>query len=71
MISITLAFVLATALAMLFRHTRPLGILGVFVLVVLSPVIFGGLLLVAGVIYFFVRRRRGVGVAPRRLPRLD
>ena len=71
MLTVSFAFVLATALALAFKQTRALGVVGVFVLLCISPLIVGGLLLVAGVVYFFARRRRSASVASRRLPRLD
>ena len=58
MLSITLAAVAATALCLLFTSTRALGAIGVFVLVALSPAVFGTLLLLAGVAYLFYNKRR-------------
>ena len=49
MLTITFAFVVATALFFLFERTRWMGVVGVFVLLCINPLLFTGLLLIAGV----------------------
>lgn len=69
MLSITLAAVAATALCLLFTSTRALGAIGVFVLVALSPAVFGPLLLLAGVAYLFcIKRQKPSGDAKAGAP---
>jgi hypothetical protein len=57
MLSVTVAAVVATVLFMLFRSTRALGIVGVFVLVAISPIVFGGLVLLTGLVYYLAFMR--------------
>ena len=54
MLTVTFAFVVATALLFLFASTRALGVVGVFVLLCIDPLLFGGIL-----------RRGGAGLLPR------
>ena len=66
MLTVTFAFVVATALFFLFRQTRWMGVVGVFVLLCISPLFFGGLLLLVGVAYYFLFRRRIFPIVPQR-----
>jgi len=66
MLTVSFAFVLATALALAFKQTRALGVVGVFVLLCISPLIVGGLLLVAGAVYCMILLRRSHPAAPMR-----
>jgi len=59
MLSVTVAAVMATVLFMLFRSTRALGVVGVFVLVAISPIVFGGLVLLTGLVYYLAFGRPG------------
>ena len=54
MSNVTFAFVAATALFFLFKETRWMGVVGAFILVSLYPLIFGSVLLLAGVVYALV-----------------
>jgi len=56
MFTVTVAFVVATALFFMFASTRALGIVGVFILLCLQPLVFGGLLLVGALAYFLFFR---------------
>jgi hypothetical protein len=59
MLSVTFAFLVATALFLSFATTRALGVVGVFVLLCLQPLLFGGLLALAGFVYYaFFRKKR-------------
>ena len=50
MSNVTFAFVAATTLFFLFKETRWMGVVGVFILVCLYPLTIGGILLLAGLI---------------------
>jgi len=65
MLSVTFAFVVATALLFLFASTRALGVVGAFVLLCISPLVFGGLLAFAALVYYFAFRRPGREVISR------
>ena len=65
MLTVTFAFVVATALFFLFRQTRWMGVVGVFVLLCISPLFFGGLLLLVGVAYYLLLPTKDL---PDRLP---
>jgi len=52
------ALVVCTALCLAFKESRGLGILGVFVLLIIAPLVFGSLLVVAGLLYFLFGRSR-------------
>ena len=54
MSNVTFAFVAATTLFFLFKETRWMGVVGVFILVCLFPLIFGSVLLLAGLIYLLI-----------------
>ena len=71
MLTITFAFVVATALFFLFDRTRWMGVVGVFVLLCIKPLFFTGLLLIAGVALYFIFFRRKHHVLPKQLPRRD
>jgi hypothetical protein len=70
MLSVTFAFLVATVLFFCFRNTRWMGVLGVFVLLTINPVVFGALLIVALLIYFKSIRRRYYPL-PTLIPRED
>ena len=70
MLTITFAFVVATCLFFLFERTRGMGVIGVFVLLCINPLLFTGLLLLAVAIYF-IYLRRIIHVSPKSLPRRD
>ncbi len=71
MLTITFAFVVATSLFFLFERTRWLGVIGVFVLLCISPLLFSALLLLAGAAFYFIYVRRKLYVPPKSLPRRD
>jgi len=52
MLTITFAFVVATALFFLFDRTRWMGVVGVFVLLIINPLFFTGLFLLLGVAFY-------------------
>ena len=58
MVTITFAFVVATTLFFLFERTRWMGVVGVFVLLCINPLLFTGLLLIAGAVLYFIFLRR-------------
>ena len=57
MTTLTIALIVCTALCLAFKESRGLGIVGVFALIFIAPLVFGSLLVVAGVIYYFLVRR--------------
>ena len=65
MLSVTFAFVVATALLFLFASTRALGVVGAFILLCLQPLVFGGLLALVGLVYYAFLRRRRYELLPR------
>jgi hypothetical protein len=58
LLTVTFAFVVATALLFLFASTRPLGVVAAFVGLCISPLLFGGLLLAAALGYYLVAAER-------------
>lgn len=58
MLTVTFAFVVATALLFLFASTRPLGVVGVFALLCINPLVFGGVLAVALLVWGLVQAER-------------
>lgn len=65
MLTVTFAFVVATVLFMLFRQTRWMGVVGVFVLLCISPLVFGGLLLLCVVLYYLLFGRPAYELLPK------
>lgn len=57
MLTVSFAFVVATVLFFMFRQTRWMGVIGVFVLLCISPLFFTFLLLLAGAIYWLFFRK--------------
>ena len=70
MLTVSFAFVVATALFLLFKQTRWMGVVGIFVLLCISPLVFGGLLLGAGLIYYLLFGRRNSNPITRSPPAL-
>ena len=60
MVTVAFAFVTATAMFFIFERTRWMGIVGVFVLLCINPVLFGGLLLIIGGVICLVYFRRKI-----------
>ena len=53
------ALIVCTALCLLWKESRGLGIMGVAALIFIAPLLFGSLLVIAGLIYYlFFRRSR-------------
>ena len=71
MLTITFAFVVATALFFLFERTRWMGVVGVFVLLCINPLFFTGLFLLAGVAFYFIYIRSNKYEPTKPLPRRD
>jgi hypothetical protein len=71
MLTITFAFVVATALFFLFERTRWMGVVGVFVLLCINPLFFTGLFLLAGVAFYFIFIRSRKHEPTKPLPRRD
>lgn len=71
MLTITFAFVVATCLFFLFERTRWMGVVGVFVLLCINPLLFTGLLLLAGGAAYFFLQRRNDHELRKPLPRRD
>lgn len=57
MLSVAYAFVIATALFLAFKQTRWMGIIGIFVLLAISPLIVSCILLAAGAAAWLLFRR--------------
>ena len=68
MLTVTFAFVVATALLFAFPRTRWMAVVGIFVLLCIEPLLFSGLLLLAGAAYYFFFVRRTYHVIPNALP---
>ena len=59
MTTLTVALIVCTALCLLWKESRGLGIVGVFALIFIAPLLFGSLLVVAGLVYYvFFHRSR-------------
>ena len=71
MLTITFAFVVATALFFLFDRTRWMGVIGVFVLLIINPLFFTGLFLLLGVAFYFIFLRSNKNGPPKLFPRRD
>jgi len=65
MLTVTFAFVVATALFFMSRTTRWMGVVGVFVLLCISPLVFGSLLLLVALVYYLAFKRPAYEVIPR------
>ena len=57
MLTVTFAFVVATALFLFFKQTRWMGVVGVFVLLCLSPLVFGAVVLLAALLAYWAFRQ--------------
>lgn len=68
MLTISFAFVVATALFFLFERTRWMGVVGVFVLLCIHPLLFIGLSLLCGWAFYHFKRSTD-HVLPKSLPR--
>lgn len=64
MLTVIVALVVCTALCLAFKESRSLGILGVGVLLCIAPLVFGSLLVVAGLIYCLLVRRPACELIP-------
>lgn len=71
MLTITFAFVVATALFFVFERTRGMGVIGVFVLLCINPLFFSALFLLAGLAVYLIFYRRNKYDPPKPLPRRD
>ena len=71
MLTITFAFVVATCLFFLFERTRWMGVIGVFVLLCINPLLFSALFLLAGGAFNFFYSRRLNYVPTKPLSRRD
>jgi hypothetical protein len=58
MLTITFAFVVATCLFLWFSQTRALGVVGVFILLCINPLLFGGLLVLGAYVWNRWLRKR-------------
>jgi hypothetical protein len=68
MLTITFAFVVATCLFLVFSQTRALGVVGVFILLCINPVLFGLLFLSGAYVWNKLFRKRYYPLA-RLLPK--
>ena len=73
MIGVTLALVAATLICLFFEATQLLGVVGVALLVYLHPLLFGALLVLGCVTFYFIHRnqRRKHHALPRPDTRRD
>jgi len=55
--TLTVALIVCTALCLIWKESRGLGIVGVFALIFIAPLLFGSLLLVGGLIYYLLFRK--------------
>ena len=67
MFRLAYAFVVATALLFAFPRTRWMGVVGIFCLLAISPVIFSGVLLFSGAGYYLYRQRKKRLATPKAL----
>jgi phosphate/sulfate permease len=65
MLTVTIAFVVATALFLVFKQTRWIGVVGVFILLCLSPLVFGAVALLAALIVYLAVRQPRYELIPR------
>ena len=65
MITAIVVLAVCTALCLAFKESRSLGILGVGLLLCIAPLIFGSLLVAAGLIYYLLFRRSPYEYIPR------
>ena len=65
MLTVTFAFVVATALFLLFKQTRWMGVVGVFVLLCLSPLVFGAVVLSAALLAYLAFRQPKYELVPK------
>jgi hypothetical protein len=54
--TLIVALIVCTALCLLWKESRGLGIVGVFALIFIAPLLFGSLLVIAALIYYFMFR---------------
>jgi hypothetical protein len=64
-LTVAFAFLVATGLFLAFRQTRALGVIGVFVLLCIDPVVFGSLLVLGGVLYWLFSSSRRQEFIPK------
>ena len=57
MTTLTIALIVCTALCLAFKESRGLGIAGVLALILIAPLLFGALVVAAGLIYYVLLRR--------------
>lgn len=69
MLTITFAFVVATALFFVFERTRGMGVIGVFVLLCINPLLFSALFLLAGGAFYFFYSRSNKHEPTKSFPR--
>lgn len=67
MLTVTFAFVVATALLLLFKQTRWMGVVGVFILLCLSPFVFGAVVLLAALVVYLAFRQPRYELIPKGL----
>lgn len=65
MLTVTFAFVVATALFLVFKQTRWMGAVGVFILLCLSPFVFGAVMLLAALAFYLALRKPKYEVLPK------
>ena len=65
MLTVTFAFVVATALFLFFKQTRWMGVVGVFVLLCLSPLVFGAVVLLAALLAYLAFRQPKYELIPK------
>jgi hypothetical protein len=65
MLTVTFAFVVATALFLVFKQTRWMGVVGVFILLCLSPFVFGAVLLLAALAVYLAFLNSKYDMIPR------
>ncbi len=58
MSKVAFAFLVATSLFLTFKETRWMGVIGVFVLVCLNPLLFGTVALLAGLAFLVAKATR-------------
>jgi len=65
MLTVTFAFVVATALFLFFKQTRWMGVVGVFLLLCLSPLVFGAVVILATLLAYLAFRQSKYEVIPK------
>ena len=71
MLTVTFAYLMATALLFLFKSTRWMGAVGLFILLTVAPILSSLLLIVVAVAGYYILWKPRSDVWPRKFPWRD